>query len=170
MRIETIYGLEWEYKALQEVIYDVSEIWKNHIKEVTILNKQNEQINNPFKLNNIELRDLPFEFQDKDHEILFKRIIKELIYLVPFLTWVLFYIRIPPDKVVLRESLKDNYLHEKVVHSSYLIFHDIDVLSDSELTKSLPYYKDKPVKSIPLYNFITGKILEFFFQHVTIIL
>ena len=164
MRIETIYGLKWEYKALQEAIYYVSEIWKKHIKAITILKKENDQINNLFKVNNIELVDFLFEFQDEAHKILFKRIIKELICLDPFLTRVLFYIRIPPDKVVLREFLKDNYLHEKVVHPYYLFFHDIDVLSDSVLTKSLPYYKDKPVKSIPLYNFITGKIIEFLFS------
>ncbi|HHT9138584.1 MAG TPA: hypothetical protein ACFYEK_15240 [Candidatus Wunengus sp. YC60] len=155
--------MEWEYKALQEVIYYVKDMWGKHIKGVVIFNKQNEQINNLFKVNSIKLVDLPFEFKDEDHKVLFKRIIKELVYLDPFLTRILFSIRIPSHNIVLRELLKDCYLPEKILSPCYFFFQYLDVLENSELAKSIPY-KDKHVKSIPLCHFITGKIIEFLFS------
>lgn len=164
MKIETIYGLEWEYKALQETKNRISKSWKNSAEAFNESTLVSNQIDIYLKKNNIGFVPLPFEFRDKEHSDLFIKILEDLISFDPFLFRIYLYCRIPPQYLESRMFLKEHYYRPADIGEMdcWYYFHKLDVLENSELTKSI-LYKDKPVKNVPLHYFITGKVINYLF-------
>ena len=164
MKIETIYGLEWEYKALQETIDHFLKQWENSTDVLNRLTAINARIYASFIENGIKLVGLNLDFKDKDQVNLYETIINKLILSEPFLARLYFYISIPPKDIHPRMFLKKtNHVSELWIYPLYIHLENIDVLENSKLAKSI-LHKDKPIKSIPLSCFITGKILAFLFS------
>lgn len=162
MKIETIYGLEWEYKALQKTKDCLTKVWAKNPEAFKWLHSINKQIHDSFKANNVEFVDLPFKFQDKEHFELFNKIL-DLVSFDPYLDRIFLYCHISPQDLDPRHFLKKYHIQEENINACYNYFQNLDVLENSELAKSIPY-KDKHVNSIPLCHFITGKILNFLFS------
>lgn len=155
--IKTNYPFEWEYKALTELKNDLLKIWENDCATWISLTEENRRIISAFPRDGIKFRQL-FKFHDNYLE-LFNTVLNELIYFDPFLTRIFFYVHTLPEDIQIRNML---LVHERIVNSIFMFFHQRDILKGSDLAKSSSF-NGKPLESIPLCHFIIGQILDVLF-------
>ena len=158
MKIETIYGLEWEYKALEEIKDCLIKKWENNPKTFCRLHNFHLKLLDVLVAKNVKAVDVPFEFKDKEHLELFREI-RGFIYTDPYLALIFIYCRTTPLDINIRQYL-NRHLTSNIVNATWKFYQNLDLLKNSELAKSL-FYKGKPVASIPISEFITGKIISY---------
>ncbi len=144
--LEAIYPLEWEEKALTEVIQGFQSSWGKDRERFEELSKENESINAPLPT---------FESESKELIALNEKTFRLLILREPFLYRILAYISLAQEDQRTKKAFFEKYLHRNILETYYEILTFENILEKSELAKS------HNVSGIPLHSCFVGKVLKY---------
>jgi len=149
--LETLYPLEWEERAYQEVLQGFKAMWRNKRDRFLALSRENENIA-------LEEKNLPnLQSGNKELVDLYETIFHQLIFQEPYLYRMLAYITMNPEDREARQAFFERYL-EPVNFAAYQDILDIDVMQNSDFAKSLN------LSGIPLHTCFVGKVLKNLFD------
>jgi hypothetical protein len=151
--------LEWEYKALEEVVKWSVEQWSYDEEIFNGITKTNQEILKKLASGNNKSRELHFKSEDKELVGLFDTILRNLIYTEPIIARVFIHNSTLTQDIHIRKWLRDNYIHDEAIDLVKTPF-DRDWLVDSKLAKGIKLLDGKPVKGIPLRCFFVGEVLN----------
>lgn len=157
--IKVNYPYEWEYKALDEVKRClIAAWWKDHDKWTTLHEENKQAINLLRKDGVIQLRPF-FKATNKEFDDFLCATFDAIRY-DPYIEGIFFYVHSLPEDIQIRNRLLVDGL---VVDHLYKAVEMKDISVDAELARSL-WPNRKPVKAIPLSQFLIGQILTLLFD------
>lgn len=150
--LDAIYPLEWEERALTEVIQGFQSAWGKDREHFEKLSKENESID-------LEEKNLPNLQSDSKKLIeLYERIFHQLIFREPYLYRMLAYITIDEEDREARQSFFAKYLSRDILEDGYNILTFKNILEGSGLAQKLK------VSSVALHACFVGKVLAYLFD------
>lgn len=145
--LDAIFSLEWEERALSEVIQAFQAAWGNYRERFETLTEENESIA-------LEEKNLPqLQSNSKDLIDLYERIFQQLIFREPYLYRMLAYITMNPEDREARKAFFERYLSRDICETYYNILTFENILEGSDLAKSMN------LSGIPVHACFVGKVL-----------
>lgn len=151
--LETLYPLEWEERAYQEVLQGFKAIWKQKRGRFLELARENESIA-------LEEKNLPnLQSGSKELVDLYEAIFHQLIFPEPYLYRMLAYINMTSEDREARQAFYEKHL-EPVNFAAYDDILDIDILQGSALAGR------NKLSGIPLHTCFVGQVLGYLLNTV----